>query len=53
MYENKYSVTIDNNTIADNMSLEYALLLAKAVFIEYYCDTSIAVAIVKMSDSNE
>lgn len=48
MGENKYFVTIDNKTIADNMSLEIALMLVKAVFNEYYNDHNMVLAIEEM-----
>lgn len=48
MDENKYFVTIDHETIAENMSLEIALMLVKAVFNEYYNDNNIVLAIEEM-----
>lgn len=49
MSEKKYCVTIDNHTIAENMTLEYALMLTKAIFETYYNDRSMVVAIAEMS----
>ena len=49
MSEKKYYVTIDNHTIAENMTLEYALILIKAIFETYYSDRSMVVAIAEMS----
>lgn len=48
MDENKYFVSIDNKTIADNMSLEIALMLVKAVFNEYYKNHDMVLAIEEM-----
>ena len=53
MSENKYYVTIDNRTIAENMTLEYALILAKASFETYYNDHSMVVAIAEMDGVND
>ena len=53
MNENKYYVTIDNRTIAENMTLEYALILAKAIFETYYNDHSMVVAIAEMDGVND
>lgn len=53
MSENKYYVTIDNHTIAENMTLDYALMLARAIFATYYDDHSMVVAIAKMDEVNE
>ena len=52
MSENKYYVTIDNHTIAENMTLEYALILVKAIFETYYNDHSMVVAIAEMDVVN-
>ena len=49
MSEKKYYVTIDNHTIAENMTLEYALILIKAIFETYYRDRSMAIAIAEMN----
>ena len=53
MSENKYYVTIDNRTIAENMTLEYALILVKAIFETYYNDHSMVVAIAEMDGVND
>lgn len=53
MVENKYYITINNHTIAENMTLEYAIMLTKAIFETYYADTSIVVAIAKMDEVSE
>ena len=50
MSENKYYVTIDNHTIAENMTLEHALILVKAIFETYYNDHSLVVAIAEMKE---
>ena len=53
MSENKYYVTIDNHTIAENMTLEHALILVKAIFETYYNDHSLVVAIAEMDGVND
>ena len=53
MNEKKYYVTIDNHTIAENMTLEYALMLTKAIFETYYNDRLMVVAIAEMSKEDQ
>lgn len=36
MTEIRYTVKIDNETVAENMRREYALVLVKALFEEYW-----------------
>ena len=48
MPEHKYAVFETNERlIADNMDLEDALLLCKAIMQEYYADPSLSVSIVR------
>lgn len=48
MPEQKYAVFETNERlIADNMDLEDALLLCKAIMQEYYADPSLSVSIVR------
>lgn len=53
MNENQYFVTINNKTIAENMSLDTALIVVKAIFNEYYNDHSMVVAIEEMERTEE
>ncbi len=49
----KYKVLIDETTIAENMGIETALILVKALFEEYYNDYSMKVIIMKMEKQEE
>lgn len=53
MNENKYFVTINNETIAGNMNLDTALIVVKAIFNEYYNDHTMVVAIEEMKGTEE
>lgn len=48
---NKYYILMDENIIAENMDLETALILTKALFEEYY-NSSIKITIVRMIESD-
>lgn len=48
MSENKYYVTVNNKSVAENVTLEYALIFAKAIFEHYYNDHDIVIAIAEM-----
>lgn len=45
MIEKTYRVLIDGVTVATGMSIEHATIFLKALFLEYYNDTDMAVAI--------
>ena len=45
---NKYKVLIDECIIAENMPIETALILIKALFEEYYEDHSMKISIMEM-----
>ena len=53
MSENKYYVTVNNHAVAENMTIEYALMLVKAIFETYYNDHSMVVAIAEMGGVND
>ena len=48
MSENKYYVTVNNRRVAENATLEYALIFAKAIFEHYYNDHDIVITIAEM-----
>ena len=48
MNENKYYVTVDNRTVAERVTLEYALIFTKAIFEHFYNDHDIVIAIAEM-----
>ena len=48
MNENKYYLKIDNRTIAERVSLEYALIFIKSIFENYYNDHEIVISIAEM-----
>ena len=48
MNENKYYVTVDNGCVAENVTLEYALIFTKAIFEHYYNDHDMVIAIAEM-----
>jgi len=53
MIEIKYKVTINSKTVAENMDLETAIILVKALFNEYYSDTDMVVSVYKMESFGE
>ena len=48
MSENKYYLTVNNRTVAECISLEYALIFIKSIFENYYNDHDIVIAIAEM-----
>ena len=48
MNENKYYLTVNNQTVAEGVTCEYALIFAKAIFEHYYNDHDIVIAIAEM-----
>lgn len=48
MFERKYFITVNNRTIAENMTIDYALVFVKAIFNEYYNEHELIVAIEEM-----
>lgn len=47
MKEDKYWVIVDCVVIAENMTLEFAIILVKAIFETYYNDSNMVVGIGK------
>ena len=45
MSESRYEVYFDNTKVADNLSLEIAMILAKALFNEYYMEAGLEIRI--------
>lgn len=48
MNENKYYVTVNNRSVAENVTLEYALIFTKAIFEHYYNDHDMVISIAEM-----
>lgn len=48
MNENKYYVTINNRSVAENVTLEYALIFIKAIFEHSDNDHDMVIAIAEM-----
>lgn len=51
MLENKYSVLIGDNVIANDMSLQNAIIFVKSLFEEYYNDTNLSITIKRINDN--
>ena len=49
MSENKYYVTVNNQTVAEGLTCEYALILVKALIKHFYCNPDIVIAIAEMT----
>lgn len=47
MEEDKYNVALEYEIIATGLRLEYAVLMAKALFEKYYADPTIKVTITR------
>ena len=45
MNENKYYLKVNNRTVAECVSLEYALIFIKSIFENYYNDHDIVISI--------
>ena len=48
-----YNVYIDDNCIAENMPLQFALILTKAIYGEFYAEPNLRVTIEKVSKETE
>lgn len=48
-----YNVYIDDNCISENMPLQFALILTKAVYGEFYAEPNLRVTIEKVSKETE
>lgn len=53
MKDTIYEVLVDDHIIAKCLPLNYALILVKGVFYEYYNDTSMQITIRPMRDFEE
>lgn len=43
-----YNVYIDDNAVAENMPLQFALILVKAIYSEFYAEPKLRVTIEKI-----
>lgn len=48
MFERKYKVIVDNTVVAENMDLETATILVKALFDRCYEEVDLTVSVKKM-----
>ena len=48
MSEHKYYLTVNNQTVAECIPLEYALIFIKSIFENYYNDHEIVISIAEM-----
>lgn len=48
MFERKYKVIVDNTVVAENMDLETATILVKALFERYYEEVDLTVSVKEM-----
>ena len=48
MSENKYYVTVNNQTVAEGLTWEYALIFVKALIKHFYCNPDIVIVIAEM-----
>ena len=48
MSGNKYYVTVNNKTVAEGLTCEYALIFTKALIEHFYNDHDIVIAIAEM-----
>ena len=48
-----FEISVDGNTIAQYMPLQFALILTKAIYSEFYAEPKLAVTIEKMQLETE
>ena len=48
MSENKYYLTVNNRTVAEGVTCEYALIFIKAIIEHFYNDHDLVIAIAEM-----
>ena len=48
-----YNVYVDDNRIAENMPLQFALILTKAIYGEFYAEPKLKVSIERVSFDTE
>ena len=51
MSERKYYLTVNNRTVAECVTCEYALIFTKAIIEHFYNDHDIVIAIAEMEQS--
>ena len=51
MSEHKYYLTVNNRTVAEGITCEYALIFTKALIEHFYNDHDIVIAIAEMERS--
>lgn len=51
MSEHKYYLTVNNRTVAEGVTCEYALIFTKALIEHFYNDHDIVIAIAEMERS--
>ena len=53
MSSNFYNVYVDENCVAENMPLQFALILVKAIYGEFYAEPKLKVSIERVSFDTE
>lgn len=53
MNETKYYITVDNKTVAENVTIEYVKIFISAIFEVYFNEHDMVVAIAKMPRCKE
>lgn len=48
-----YNVYVDNNAVAENMPLQFALILTKAIYAEFYAEPNLRVTIEKIPNNTD
>ena len=48
-----YNVYVDDNCVAENMPLQFALILTKAIYTEFYAEPKLKVTIERVSFDTE
>ena len=48
-----YNVYVDDNAVAENMPLQYALVLTKAIYVEFYAEPNLRVTIERITQDKE
>ena len=48
MDEKKYYITVDFHTVAENVTLDYALIFVRAIFEKYFAEYEMQVVIAPM-----
>ena len=48
-----YNVYVDDNCVAENMPLQFALILTKAIYTEFYAEPKLKVTIERVPSDTE